>query len=215
MRRTFTSLVSLVGAAAVLSGCIKLDADMKVAKDDKFSGTEIVAINAKAFESFGLKKEDLRKQMKDSLNKPNVPAGVKFTSKLYEKGDFIGVELNITDAPTSVLPELLASAEGMASGAGGNLGSKPKPKSSVTFVHKDGKFTMKGSLDLSTDTKTSKSEGEPDLTALLSAYKPEIKMKLTFPGKVVKGTGKISGNSITFTPKFGENNRLDVEAKDS
>ena len=138
---------------------------------------------------------------------------MKSSSKLYEKGDFIGVEIAVSEAPISALPALLSSAQAMAASTGSTGSNSGEAKNEVKLVHKDGKFILTGSMDLSNDTKTS-SDG-PDVGALLELYKPELKIKLTFPGKVKSGTGKISGNSITFVPKFGEKNKLNAEANDS
>ena len=49
----------------------------------------------------------------------------------------------------------------------------------------------------------------------LKSAKPELRIKFTFPGKVLKSNGKISGNSVTWTPELGKNLTMTAEAKAS
>jgi hypothetical protein len=79
--------------------------------------------------------------------------------------------------------------------------------SDLRIVREGDKFVVSGSMDLSSGTGTTGFEGAEDLMS-----SAEIRVKLTFPGKVESGTGSISGNSITWTPKMGENTPIEAVA---
>ena len=219
MRRLLPRVFGSFAAALALSGCIKLDSDMKIAKDDTFSGSVIVALNAKAFESLGMKKSELKKQMNDSLKTSPLPTGIKGATKVYEKGDWIGTEAKIESAALSLLPKLLSSAGSTASAVGGS------GENTLKVTHVNGKFVVSGEMDLSSSSGSREGTGkkgtpttqsiEPDLSALMAGFKPEIRIKLTFPGKVLSGSGKIDGKSITWSPEMGKKTPLKAEAKDS
>ena len=53
------------------------------------------------------------------------------------------------------------------------------------------------------------------MSAMMGATKPELRVKFSFPGKVMSASkgGKISGNSVTWTPVFGKKLVMKAVAK--
>ena len=197
MKRFLTRLVAGATAVLALSGCIKLDMDMKLKSNDKIDGTFIVGFSTQLIEMMGQKKKDFIKEMQTDTK--NLPKGAK--ASVYDKKGFVGTQITFKDLPASEFSKAVGSAAGPASSTtGAASGDDLKLVKS-----KDGKsWNFSGTMDLKgssgTDTST------PDLSALSKSMKAEVRIKMTFPGKITKHdkAGKVSDKSITWTPKMGE-----------
>lgn len=197
MKRFLTRLVAGATAVVALSGCIKIDMDMKVKSNDKLDGTFIVGFSTQLIEMMGQKKADFIKTMQSDTK--NLPKGAKTSA--YDKNGFVGSQITFKDLPASEFTKATGSAAGAAaSTAGGTSGDDLKLVKS-----KDGKsWNFSGTMDLKgssgADTST------PDLSAMTKSMKAEVRIKMTFPGEITKHdkAGKVSGKSITWTPKLGE-----------
>lgn len=199
IRRKLVHFGAILGVITLLSGCMKVDMDMKLGKDEKMSGTMIVAIQASLLEMMGQTKADFIKEM--NQDQSDLPKGA--TVKTYDKDGFIGQEVKFSGIPASDFSKLSSTATDTASGAtGGTPGADD-----LKLVKKNGKWVLTGTMDLSAAGATPNSKpkpGEPDLSALMSGFK--IRIKMNFPGKIVEHDkfGKVSGNSIEWTPKAGQ-----------
>ncbi len=199
IRRKFVQFGAILGVVTLLSGCMKVDMDMKLGKDEKLSGTMIVAIKASLLELMGQTKADFVKEM--NKDQSGVPKGASV--KTYDKDGFIGQEVKFSNIPASDFSKLSNTAKETTSGASGGTPSADDLK----LVKQNGKWVMTGTMDLSATGATPNSKpkpGEPDMTALMAGFK--IRIKMNFPGKIVEHDkwGKVSGNSIEWTPKAGE-----------
>lgn len=201
IRRKLFAAVATVGLVSLLSGCIKMDMDMKLSKDEKISGTMIVGFQKSLLEMMGQTKEEFLKDMKMG---EGMPKGSKV--KTYDKDGYIGQEVSFKDLPASELNNLGNAAKGATAAAGGD--AKSSSKDDLKLAKVKGKWVMTGTMDLSAaagDTGGAKPKaGEPDMSALMKGFK--IRIKMTFPGKVVEHDkwGKVKGNSVEWNPKAGE-----------
>lgn len=199
IRRKLVHFGAIFGVVTLLSGCMKVDMDMKLGKDEKMSGTMIVAIQASLLEMMGQTKADFIKEM--NQDQSDLPKGA--TVKTYDKDGFIGQEVKFSGIPASDFSKLSSTATDTASGAtGGTPGADD-----LQLVKKNGKWLLTGTMDLSSAGATPSSKpkpGEPNLSALMAGFK--IRIKMNFPGKIVEHDkwGKVKGNSIEWTPKAGE-----------
>lgn len=222
MRRKISALLATTISAFALSGCIKLDMDMKVRADTKVDGTMVVAFSEetmKAFEgmSAGLvdkksktpttKQKSFEQQTKDSVKEAQAKLPKGSTVKLYKKDGWIGQEIKISgvDAATAL-------------NAGTSAGSTTGPASDankLSIVKKGDTLELNGELDLAGAGGTGDSTEGPDMSAMMGATKPELRVKFSFPGKVMSASkgGKISGNSVTWTPVFGKKLVMKAVAK--
>ena len=105
MPRNFPKTLSLIVVTAAialgLSGCIKVDMDMKIGSNEKVDGTFVVAINEEVLTLMQQKPDDFIKDMlKDDVSK-NAPKGAKVTQTAYRKNVWAGVAIAYKDMPVS------------------------------------------------------------------------------------------------------------------
>ena len=197
MKRFLARVVAGATAVLALSGCIKIDMDMKVKSNDRLDGTFIVGFSTQLIELMGQKKSDFIKSMKTDTK--SLPKGAKTST--YDKNGFVGTQVSFKDLPVSEFTKVTSSAAGVAATTtGGASGDDLKLVKS-----KDGKsWNFSGTMDLKGSSGTDSST--PDLSAITKGMKAEVRIKMTFPGKITKHdrAGKVSGNTITWTPKMGE-----------
>ena len=94
----------LLAAALVLalSGCVKIDADLKVSSDEKVSGTMLMAIDKAFAEQMGQSPDKLKEQVEKTV-KEDLPDGVD--CKPYEEGKYLGTECSLDDVPFSEMSD--------------------------------------------------------------------------------------------------------------
>lgn len=199
-----------VGLVTLLSGCIKMDMDMKLSKDEKIAGTMIVGFQKSLLEMMGESKEEFLKDMKLG---EGMPKGSKV--KTYDKDGFIGQEVSFRDLPAAEFNNLGKAAKGATAAASGDPASS---KDDLKLAKIKGKWVMTGTMDLSSAASTGGAKpkaGEPDMSALMKGFK--IRIKMTFPGKIVEHDkwGKVKGNSVEWNPKAGEKVVMKVVANAS
>ncbi len=224
-KRSLAAIAVSVASAFALSGCIKLDIDMKVKSDTKLDGTMIVAFNEEVMKSFegmaeGMStsntksktpttkaksfEEQTKNDIKDAQRK--LPKGSSV--KLYKKKGWLGQEISFKDVDAS-----LVLGAGLTAGAGGGTSTD---KSKLKIVKKGDSLMLDGVLDMGGGTGDGADAGM-DMSGLMAGGKPELRVKFTFPGGVSSASkgGKISGNSVTWTPEFGKTLVMKATAKAS
>jgi hypothetical protein len=195
---------------SLLSGCIKLDMDVKVSKDEKISGTVIVGLQASVLELLGQTKAEFLKEMKTAKD---IPKGAK--AKPYDKGGFVGQEITFTNLPASEFTTVAGAAKGVTAAAGAGLDSSgtdaaaeaPSPDD-IKLEKVNGKWVMTGTLNLSDKAESSDSSaGSFSASGMGDLMKSaKIRIKMTFPGKIIEHDkwGKVKGNTIEWNPKAGQ-----------
>jgi hypothetical protein len=212
IRRKLFTAVATAGLVSLLSGCIKMDMDMKLSKDEKISGTMIVGFQKSLLEMMGQTKEEFLKDMKLG---EGMPKGSKV--KTYDKDGYVGQEVSFKDLPASELNNLGNAAKGATAAAGGDASSSSKDDLKLAKVN--GKWVMSGTMDLSSAAGATggakPKAGEPDMSALMKGFK--VRIKMTFPGKIVEHDkwGKVKDNSVEWNPKAGEKVVMKVVANAS
>ena len=197
-----------------LTGCLKLDIDGKVRTDTKIDGKMIVGFSDQMLDLMGSlddsgkgkSKGDLIKELQKPTGK--LPAGV--TSKGYRKNGFVGQEITFKGQDASKVLEL---GNDTTSKAGGSTGNATDNKSTLSITKVGGKMILKGKLDMGGDTGTDSSG--LDLGSMMKTMKPEMRIRFTFPGTVIKSNGKVSGKSVTWVPVLGKNLTMTAEANAS
>lgn len=171
-------------AALALSGCIKMDMDLGVQSDNTVDGTVIFGVSKQLAALPGFDANDLNSGPVES------PKAGHVTTKKYDDGTWVGTQMDFTDVPLS---EFGASQAG-----------------DLSITREGDEFKVSGSMDLSEDSSGEDPSGM-DMAALASSA--EIRLRLTFPGEVVSSNGTVDGNSVTWTPKFGEKAEITAVAK--
>jgi hypothetical protein len=172
--------LALLGTVAalllVLSGCMKVDLEATFSAEDTVDGTMLVAVDKELLETTGGSVDDLLGTEEDLFDEGEV------TSEPYEEGEYVGRTYTFADVPLAEF-----------SGDGEDL----------EISHADGKFTVDGELDLSSEDLGENATGG------------EVSITFTFPGDVEESNGTINGNSVTWEGEGGDVIELNAVANDS
>lgn len=183
--------------AFLLTGCIKLDMALTVNKDKTVSGNvvfamadSLVALGSDPNSSNGLGINGIG-GLFDTKSK-----GI--TVAKYHEGGFTGEKFTFDHAPLTAFASSVQKNGSFGIDVKGNIA------------------TISGALDLSTSnsqaTDATSPFGEAFSRAMLSSA--QIRIAVTFPGKVIKSTGVISkdGHTVTWIPSIGEKTDLTTTA---
>lgn len=165
--------------AILMTGCIKLNMDLQLRSDDTVDGSVIFAVNKQVLQLSGKSFEDL------TGGQSAVPSGVPVQTSDYEDDQYSGKKYTFEDVPISRF-----SGDGSTD--------------SLSIVHQGDTYVVSGALDLSAaDTSQI-----PNADQALSTA--EISLSITFPGAVQSASagGVISGNAVTWKPKFGDKTQI-------
>ncbi|MFC7479458.1 DUF3824 domain-containing protein [Luedemannella flava] len=186
-RRATRTGVGAVLAAVVLfalAGCMKMNIDLKI-DGDVVNGTMIMAVDKKLVAMSGQSESQIIDEM--TKNAPNEP-GV--TSEKYDDGTFVGKKFNLDKVPLDKM-------------------SEGQDKDELKIVHDKAakKYTVTGTMDL-TEIKAD----DPTTAAFMGSL--DIKVAITFPGKVIEHNGELNGNTVTWKPKAGVKTDLKAVAEE-
>jgi hypothetical protein len=181
-------LAMIAALALLLTGCLKLDMDLKIGTDNTVSGSMIFAVNKDVLSLTGGSVDDLL-----GSDSP-LPSDVKgVTSEDYSDDKFVGKKFTFESVPITEF-------------------SDPTDPEALKITRDGDTFVVSGVLDLSQGTSgASGAMGGTGAAAFLESA--EIRIAITFPGEVMSSNGSESGNTVTWTPKFGD--RLDMSATGS
>jgi hypothetical protein len=176
-----------------MSGCLKLDMDMKVKSNDKIDGTMLFAMSDALITMTGQSKADFIKQMKSGSK--GAPAGSK--TEVYDKDGFVGQKITFKDAPVDVFNQSTNATKGATPAGGG------APGDDLKLVKEGGKWKLTGVLDFGS-AGTAKTKKDRETEKMLKGF--AVRVRITFPGKIVEHDkdGKVSGKTITWEPKLGQ-----------
>jgi len=175
-----------------LSGCVKLDMDLTVQADNTIDGTIITAVDKGLLTASGLTETALvRKLEKQGLFSDwDRPKQGTFSEHPYNTDGKIGRRYTFSDVPLTEF--------------GG--------RGALSIQRKGDRFFVTGLVDMTTETPTGLGE-----MAIAERFgrTAETRIRITFPGEVLKSNGKIDGRSVTWHPKLGERTALSAEARTS
>ena len=219
MRRFLHTLLPGLVALVALSGCLKLDIDAKVRSDAKVDGTMIVGLShdmmtmldsLSALDTTPSKTPKSSKdQWAEAAKRIKKTAGVT-DARPYHQDGFDGVQLDFK----AVSPAQVINLGNDSTSVANPTGSQTKGKSTMSIVKTGDTFVLKGVLDLGqTSAKGTLGNGDALTKEMLKGSKPQLRVRFTFPGNVIKSNGKISGKSVTWTPVLGKDLVMTAEAK--
>ncbi|WP_156740299.1 LppM family (lipo)protein [Occultella aeris] len=96
MTKTFLRLLVALGGLALLTGCLKIDGDIRINDDDTVSGEVLVAFSTAWAISEGQDPERLVDSIEEELAAAP-DSGV--SGERYDDGEFAGVRMTLTDVP--------------------------------------------------------------------------------------------------------------------
>ena len=198
--RTAARIGVLAVLALLLTGCIKLNMNLGINTDDTVSGTVQFGVQKELLELTGQSVEDL---LGADAPFPSDAPGV--TTAPFDDGEFAGQEFTFENLPLAQF-----NSGGFVTGATGVTGAADQ----LNIEHEGDTFVVTGVLDMSGGLSgaTGPFGGTAGAQLLESA---EIRIAFTFPGEVIEagGGGQIDGNTVTYTPRFGQ--RLEINATGS
>ncbi len=180
--------VAAVGLLSIfaLSGCVKMDIVLSL-DGDTVSGTMIVGIDKKVLELSGQSEDELVDQLTE-----DVPDTEGVTAAPYEDDTFIGTKFTL---------------DGVSLDEFNNEGSTSSDDLQITHDADAGRYKVSGVLDLSA------ASGEtPDVEFAQSV---DIKIAITFPGRVISHNGELDGTTVTWQPKAGDKLTMEATASDA
>ena len=200
-RRTFGRLAAAAVIVVALSGCMKVDIDLKLKSNNTVDGTMILAMNASLAQLAGQDPaalaDDLNKQVLAGENGPK-----NARTEAYSDGTFVGTKITFLDEPISTFNGSTAS-----SGVSPTAGTTGSDALKITRDGDD--FVVTGSFDA-----TAASVGGDtgiDLSSLSNGA--QLLVAITFPGEVKEHNGTLKDRTVTWTPKIGE--KIDMHARGS
>jgi hypothetical protein len=185
--RTLGRLLGVLALALVLTGCFKVDMDIEVTPENDVSGTAVIAVDESLLQLTGQSADQLFQEMDLS----DLPPGA--TTERYEQDGFIGQQITFSDVP-------LDEFQGNETLSGSTPGEELTIERVGDEFHVDGGFDMSGEEFTGTEVPQQ----------FLDSF--EFTISITFPGPVSRSTGEVDGNTVTWEPQFGENNRIEAVA---
>jgi hypothetical protein len=171
--------VALGAIVLLMTGCIKLDMDLKISSDNKVSGTVIFAFNKQLLSLTGQSPTQVIEGSGESIPGSGAP-GTSVSP--YEDDQFSGEKVTYEDVDLGLI----------------NQGSTAD---SLKIERVGDEFHISGTLDFGNTDAQGNPLGDAAQQTLSSA---QLSVKLTFPGAVTASNGQVEGNSVTWTPKIGE-----------
>jgi hypothetical protein len=169
-----------VFVAFSLAGCLKFNIALKVNEGDSVTGSVVVAMSK---ELASLAAGDPSSMKTDGI----FPAGPGITSKAFTDGKFVGTQYDFTNVPLAAF----------------NTGDSKLGQLRIT---RDGEnLVTSGALDF-TGSSSADMSSNPMAKALMASM--DLKIAITYPGKILETTGKASGNTITWTPEYGKKTEI-------
>ncbi len=178
--------------AFLLTGCIKLDMALTVNKDKTVSGSVILGI-ADSLASLGSSTGSSGTPSIGGLDGLINKKAKGVTVSKYHEGGFTGEKVTFDHAP---LTAFSAAAQ-----KDGSFGIDIKGNQAI----------ISGSLDLSSSGTGSTATSPADAALAKAMFAgAQVRVTVTFPGKITKSTGEISKDrrTVTWNPTFGDKTDL-------
>lgn len=172
-----TALTTLV--AVSLAGCVKMDMQLDLQSDDTVDGSMVFAVSSALAEMTGQDPATIAEQM--SADTLDMDQGTITSQKPYDDGEYVGSEITFEG-------ETLDSFAGTTG-------------EELSIVREGDEFVVSGTMDLSEEALGA-GEGGDMMAGLMEGF--DVQISITFPGKVSEHNGELDGNTVTWTPQYGE-----------
>jgi hypothetical protein len=177
--RTVAKALVSAGLVLLMTGCIKLDLDLKVSPDNKVSGTVIFAFNKQLLALTGQSPDQVIQGSGQSVPASGAP-GTSVSP--YEDDVFSGEKITYDNVDLDQF-------------------NRSGSADSIQVERVGDEFHVSGVLDFTNENSANNPLGDAAQGVLSSA---QLDVKLIFPGAVTSSNGEIHGNSVTWSPKIGE-----------
>lgn len=185
-------LALCIPLAFLLTGCIKLDMALTVNKDKTVSGAVIFAV-ADSLAALGSSADSPSGTGMNGLDNLIDKKAKGVSVSKYHEGGFTGEKFTFDHAPLKA------------------FSSSTQKDGSFAIDIKGNQAFISGVLDLSsTGTQSTGSTSMDDAFTKAMFASAQVRIAVTFPGKITKSTGEISrdGRTVTWNPIFGDKTDL-------
>ncbi len=178
-----TALATIV--AAGLAGCVKMDMQLDLQSDNTVDGSMVFAVSTALAEMTGQDPSMIAEEM--SGDTFDMEEGTVTSTEPYDDGEYVGQKITFEG-------ETVDSFSGTTDGE-------------LSIVREGDEFVVSGTMDLSEAALgTEGAAGDEMMSGLMEGF--EIQISITFPGSVSEHNGELDGNTVTWTPKYGEANEI-------
>ena len=182
--RVTARTIALCALALLMTGCIKVDLNMELHDNNTVGGTMVFAVSRDLLALTGSSADDLLGQITASAGP--LPSGARFQESAYADDKFEGKTYTFQDVPID------AFSQGTTAGE------------TISIKRVGDTFQVNGEIDL---TPAATAQLQPGAAQL--AKDMELRIAITFPGPVSQQSGgTITGNTVTWTPAFGEKTEI-------
>lgn len=177
--RRILGATALAAAAAVsLAGCVKMDMQLELQSDDTVDGSMIVAVSSEMAALMGQDPTTIAEELGgDTID---MSEGADVRQEAYDDGEYVGTKITFEG-------ESLTGISGSDDG-------------SLSIVREGDEFVVSGVMDLSAGEAGM--EGGDMFGDLSSSF--DVRISITFPGRVSDHNGSLDGNTVTWTPSYGQ-----------
>ena len=194
-RRLLAGLLAL--AVVVLTGCgVRLHVDATVSSSNTMDATITVALSS---DMAGLAQWDASTCTADMAD--SAPSGT-VSAQAYNQDGYVGCTAAFTGLAIADADVLINGLDNVGSGLG--TGSS----TNHLTITRDGKtFVVDGFMDMTMDDPTGM------LGSAGAVFQMDVKVALSFPGKVLSSNGVITGNTVTWTLALGGDGTMTATAE--
>jgi hypothetical protein len=186
--RRILSALGLGVLTVLLSACVKLDMNLTVHSNDTVSGSVIAGVSKQVLPALG-GEQAVRDQVQQLLSENELPAGVEITN--FSDNTYSGIKATFEDLALNEVNTRLASRT-----------------QGPLIKHENGQFIVDTTLPLSGDAF-----GVGDLG--VAAGTGDIRIVVTFPGRVLSHNGQLDGTTVTWTGTLGQDLVMQAVSEDS
>jgi hypothetical protein len=181
--RSVRRITAAVALALLCTGCIKVDAALRLHTDDTVDGSMTYAVSKDLLTLTGSSADDLFNQVASGAA---LPPGVAYRTTDYSDDTFVGKTLTFNGVNVAAFQQ-------------GNIGGQ-----TLSIQRVGDTFQVGGEVDL-----TSSATGQLQPGAAQLAKDMQLRLAITFPGPVQQHTGGVvNGNTVTWTPVYGQKTEI-------
>ena len=184
--RPLVATAVLAVLLVILSGCVKLNADLQVDAEENLTGSMQILVDPVALEDLGSPdpSQELDDAVQEAQSDPEVPAGVTI-ERVEDEDGYIGMGVSFDEVPASELQ------------SGGGLGDVGVE--GIEVVNTDGEITFSMTNPLVAGMDSADPYGSASGMPSPRSMFDEAVVAVTFPGSVISAEGaEVDGSTATW-----------------
>ena len=178
LRRSLAVVGLGIVTAIALTGCIKFDIALTVSDQDNVSGEATVAMSKALVEMGGTSTDSTTSDLFAQEN------GV--TQVPFDDGTFVGSTYMFDAVPLV------------------NFSASESELGQIAIVREGDDLITTGTFDLGSSSSTEPSDSMASEMMISMSATAQMSIAINYPGEIVSTNGAVDGQTVTWTPKFGE-----------